>query len=81
MALRIGTSRAFNKAGPDVEKARDPVLVFIQGTTNLFGFVEHTYFESLSALRVGPIAKCYAPINSNIPLVAPAQLIIIQFIV
>ena len=35
----------FHKAGPDVEKALDPVLVFIRGTTNLFQFVEPRYFE------------------------------------
>ena len=29
------------QAGPDIEKALDPVLVFIRGTTNLFEFVEH----------------------------------------
>ena len=29
LALRIGTGRAFHKAGPDIEKALDPVLVFI----------------------------------------------------
>ena len=31
--------------GQDIEKALDPVLVFIRGTTNLFEFVEHRYFE------------------------------------
>ena len=45
MALRIGTGRAFHKAGPDIEKALDPVLVFIRGTTNLFELVERRYFE------------------------------------
>ena len=40
-ALRIGTGRA----GPDIEKALDPVLIFIRGTTNLFEFVERRYFE------------------------------------
>ena len=34
-ALRIGTGRAFHKAGPGIEKTLDPVLVFITGTTNL----------------------------------------------
>ena len=29
-ALRTGTGRAFHKAGPDIEKALDPVLYFIQ---------------------------------------------------
>ena len=33
------------QAGPDIENALDPVLVFIRGTTNLFEFVEHRYFE------------------------------------
>ena len=44
-ALRIGTGRVFQKAGPDIEKALDPVLVFIRGTTNLFEFVESRYYE------------------------------------
>ena len=35
----------FHKAGPDIEKALDPVLVCIRGTTNLFEFVERRYFE------------------------------------
>ena len=29
LASRIGTRRAFHTAGPDIEKAPDPVLVFI----------------------------------------------------
>ena len=33
------------QAGPDIEKALDPVLVFIRGTTNLFEFAERRYFE------------------------------------
>ena len=33
------------KAGPDIEKALDPVLVFIRGTTKLFEFVDRRYFE------------------------------------
>ena len=45
LALRIGTGRAFHKAGPDIEKAFDLVLVFIRGTTNLFELVERRYFE------------------------------------
>ena len=40
-----GTSRAFQKAVLDIEKALDPVVVFIRGTTNLFEFVERGYFE------------------------------------
>ena len=34
-----------HKAGPDTEKALNPVLVFIRGTTNLFEFVRRRYFE------------------------------------
>ena len=45
MALRIGTGRVFHKAGPDIEKALDPVLIFIRGATNLFEFVERRYLE------------------------------------
>ena len=45
MTLRIGTGWAFHKAGPDIEEALDPVLVFIQGTANLFELVERRYFE------------------------------------
>ena len=44
-ALRIGTGRAFDKAGLDIEKALDPVLVFIRRATNLFELVERKYFE------------------------------------
>ena len=44
-ALRMGTGRAFHKAGPDIENALDPVLVFIRGTTNLYESVERRYFE------------------------------------
>ena len=32
-------------AGPEIEKALDPVLLFIRGTTNLFEFVERRYFK------------------------------------
>ena len=35
----------FDKAESDIQKALDPVLAFIQGTTNLFEFVERGYFE------------------------------------
>ena len=45
LALRIGTGRASHKAGPDIERALDSVLVFIRGTTNLFELVERRYFE------------------------------------
>ena len=34
-----------HKAGPDIEKALDPVFVFIWGTTNIFEFVERRYLE------------------------------------
>ena len=33
-ALCTGTGRAFRKAGPDIEKALDQVLIFIRGTIN-----------------------------------------------
>ena len=48
LALRIGTGRAFHKAGPDIVKALDTVLVFIRRTTNIFQFVERRYFEHFS---------------------------------
>ena len=35
----------FHKAGSDIDKALDPVIVFIRGTTNIFEFVERRYFE------------------------------------
>ena len=35
MALRIGTGSAFHKAGPDIEKALDPVLVFYSTTLSI----------------------------------------------
>ena len=38
-------AQAFYKTGPDIEKALDPVLVSIRGTTNLFELVERRYFE------------------------------------
>ena len=34
-----------HKARPDIEKALDPVLVFIRETTNLLEFVERRYSE------------------------------------
>ena len=37
--------RSILKAGPDIEEALDPVLVFIQWTTNRFEIVECRYFE------------------------------------
>ena len=45
LALRIGPGRAFHKAGIDIDKALDPVLVFIRVTTNVFELVERRYFE------------------------------------
>ena len=41
----MGTGTAFHKAEPDIEKALDPVFVFIRETTNLFEFVDRKYFE------------------------------------
>ena len=41
----MGTGRAFHKAGPDIEKPLDPVLVFIRERTKLFEFVDRRYFE------------------------------------
>ena len=54
----LAQAQAFHKAGPDIEKALDPVLVFIRGTTSLFELVERRYFEhfgrtSKSARYVG----------------------------
>ena len=43
--LRLFRHYVLAQAGPDIEKDLDPVLVFIQGTTNLFEFVERKYFE------------------------------------
>ena len=45
--LRIGI-----KAGPDIVKALDPVLVFIRGTKHLFEFVERIYILSISDEQV-----------------------------
>ena len=45
--------------------------------TIYLGRQQSIHTESLSALRVGLIAKYYARINSNISLVAPSQVIII----
>ena len=45
-ALPTGAGRAFHKARPDIEKALDPVFVFICGTTNLFIFVGHRTSKS-----------------------------------
>ena len=33
------------QGGPDIEKALDPVLVFIRETTNIFELVERIYSE------------------------------------
>ena len=43
--LRLFWHYVLAQAGPDIEKALDPVLVFIRGTTNLFELVERRYFE------------------------------------
>ena len=43
--LRIGTDGTFHKTVLAIERALDPVLVFIRGTTNLFKFVGRRYFE------------------------------------
>ena len=51
MLIRIGTGKVLHTAGPDVEKSLDPVFVFIRGTTNLFKFVEHRYFEHFGRTR------------------------------
>ena len=45
IVLRMATGKTFHKAGPDIKKAIDPVLVFIRKTTNLFEFVERRYFQ------------------------------------
>ena len=39
----MGTGRVFHKDGPDTEEAIDPALVCMQGTANLFEFVEGRY--------------------------------------
>ena len=52
----------------------------VHETSSPLGRQQSTHTESLSALRVGLIPKFYACINSNIPIVALAQLIIIGFI-
>ena len=52
----MGICRAFHKAGPDIEKAIDPVLVSIRGTANLFYFVDHRYFEHFG--RTSNSAEC-----------------------
>ena len=41
----------FHKAGPDIEKAFDPVLVFIRGATNQFEYVERRYCEHFGRTR------------------------------
>ena len=49
------------EAGPDIEKAPDPVLVFIRGTTNLFELVERRYFEDFG--RTSKSASCNLAIS------------------
>ena len=43
--LRLFWHHVLAQAGPDIEKALDPVLVFIRGTTNLFELEERIYFK------------------------------------
>ena len=50
----MGTGRSFHKAGPDIEKALDPVFVYIRGPTNIFEFVERGYFEHFDRARKSP---------------------------
>ena len=52
----ICTDRGFQCDGPAVEKALDPVVDFIQGTTELFEFVERKYFEYFG--RVSKLKLC-----------------------
>ena len=56
LALLMDIARVFHKAGPDIENALDPILIFIRGTTNLFEFVERTYFEHFG--RTSKSARC-----------------------
>ena len=51
-ALCMGTDRAFHKTEPDIEKALDPALVFLRGTTNLFKFVDVIGILSISAEQI-----------------------------
>ena len=51
LSLRIGTVRAFHKAGADIEKVVDPVLVFIRRTTNLFEIVQRRYIEHFGKMK------------------------------
>ena len=51
----MGTGRAFDKAGSDIENALDPVLVFKRGTTHLFESLERRYFEPFG--RTGKSAR------------------------
>ena len=54
----MGTGRAFHKIVPDIEKALDPVFVFIRGTTNLFEFVERRYFEHVGVRKPDTQVGC-----------------------
>ena len=57
-----------HKAGPDIEKALDPVLVFIRGTTNLLEFVaeqvSHPDMQAGCFLRFGKLL-CYFKMNAK----------------
>ena len=50
--ITYGQGRAFHKAEPDIEKALDPVSVFIRGTTTLFEFLWSVDILSISAEQV-----------------------------
>ena len=45
--------------GPDIEKAYDPVLGFIQGTTIFFEFVERRYFEDFVRISKSARYACW----------------------
>ena len=43
--LKFFRHYVLHKAGPDIEKALDPVLVFMPGTANIFELVERIYLS------------------------------------
>ena len=45
LPLRIGTGRAFHKAGQDTKKALEQNIVYIKVTKKLFKFVDCRYLE------------------------------------
>ena len=47
----------FHKAGPDIEKALDPVLVFIPEAPNRFELMERRYFEHFDRTSTCKSAK------------------------